>query len=147
MRAGRASRYASSPNVGACDTGGALKRPRTVTDASGHVAPAGGRPTKILFCWANVTGYMAACWRQLQAHEDIDVAVIARAPDATHNNAPFDIDLMHGVEGRLLHPQHEHDWRIIRDEVRRKPSAAGRARHKRMGQPRVSETVNCSRAS
>jgi hypothetical protein len=33
--------------------------------------------TKIVFCWADISGYMTACWRALQAIAEVEVFIVA----------------------------------------------------------------------
>ena len=32
---------------------------------------------KVLFCWTDISGYMAACWRALASREGVDLHVLA----------------------------------------------------------------------
>jgi glycosyltransferase involved in cell wall biosynthesis len=34
---------------------------------------------KVVFCWSGISGYMAACWRELVQREGIDVSLLCRA--------------------------------------------------------------------
>ena len=34
------------------------------------------RPLRVVFCWAEVTGYMAACWKMLAQRGSVDLHVI-----------------------------------------------------------------------
>lgn len=50
---------------------------------------------KILFCWTDISGYMAACWRTLAARSGVDLTVLANdASDAT----AFDPSIMRGLQ-------------------------------------------------
>jgi glycosyltransferase involved in cell wall biosynthesis len=52
---------------------------------------------RVVFCWAEISGYMAACWRALAAREGIDLHVI-HLESLSGQPTPFDIDrVMHGV--------------------------------------------------
>ena len=59
---------------------------------------------KILFCWPTISGYMAACWRELAGRADADVFVLA-FPRSAGKYSPFATDLMHGIPSRLLDEQ------------------------------------------
>jgi glycosyltransferase involved in cell wall biosynthesis len=54
---------------------------------------------KVLFCWSDISGYMAACWRSLAQHDNINLFVIAfqaKTETAFHEN------LMKGIPCKLL---------------------------------------------
>ena len=47
------------------------------TDVGAAPTPGNGhRPLRVVFCWAEASGYMAACWRALAARPGIDVHII-----------------------------------------------------------------------
>lgn len=54
---------------------------------------------KVAYLWTNISGYMAACWRDLNSKDEIEVSVCAYCPSDT---APFSKDLLDGVGSRLL---------------------------------------------
>lgn len=58
---------------------------------------------KVLICWSNISGYMAACWRALAAADGIDLRVFAFAPKSG-GASPFDRSIMNGVDARLVDP-------------------------------------------
>lgn len=49
---------------------------------------------KILFCWTDISGYMAACWRTLAARAGIDLTVLAHESSTA---TAFDPSLMQGL--------------------------------------------------
>jgi glycosyltransferase involved in cell wall biosynthesis len=51
------------------------------------------QPSRVVFCWTNISGYMAACWRALAREPGIDLHVIAYAESAASD---FSHDLMAG---------------------------------------------------
>jgi glycosyltransferase involved in cell wall biosynthesis len=61
---------------------------------------------KIVICWTDVSGYMAACWRALAARPGLDVFVITHdrsASGGSSTHADFDEQaLMAGIPHRLL---------------------------------------------
>lgn len=54
---------------------------------------------KVVFCWQTVSGYMAACWRELASRSGIDLHVIARRPGGA---AAFDPSIMSGISHELF---------------------------------------------
>ena len=55
------------------------------------------RPIRVVFCWAEVSGYMAACWRALGALDGIDLRVV-HLESLTGKPTAFDIDrVMQGI--------------------------------------------------
>ena len=50
---------------------------------------------KVAICWMDISGYMAACWSELNALENIDLRVITQP--ITNNNA-FDTTIMAGID-------------------------------------------------
>lgn len=61
-----------------------------------------GRPLRVVFCWAEVSPYAAACWRALAGRAGIDLHVVhidrlGRTPN------PFDAPaLLNGISNRML---------------------------------------------
>lgn len=70
---------------------------------------------KVLFCWTDISGYMAACWRALSAASDVDVRVLAygssRATDFHH-------DLMAGIDWIPLDQSQRFDATFLGSSVR-----------------------------
>lgn len=55
------------------------------------------RAIRVVFCWAEISGYMAACWRALAARHGIDLHVV-HLESLSGEATPFDIDrVMEGV--------------------------------------------------
>jgi glycosyltransferase involved in cell wall biosynthesis len=55
------------------------------------------RPLRVVFCWAEITGYMASCWRELSKRPGIDLHVLHTRRLFERPN-PFDLDpLMEGI--------------------------------------------------
>ncbi|MEM1098467.1 MAG: glycosyltransferase [Planctomycetota bacterium] len=52
---------------------------------------------RILICWSNLSGYMAACWRALASIPDVELKIAAYDP-ASNKNAPFDRTLVNGLD-------------------------------------------------
>jgi glycosyltransferase involved in cell wall biosynthesis len=64
---------------------------------------------KVLFCWTNISGYMAASWRALSKSSDLEVFVCAYKPGAT---APFSAKTMNGLNFRLLDEDERNDTSV-----------------------------------
>jgi len=81
-------------------------------------AGAGVRPLRIFIGWRIISGYMAACWRALDAREDVEVFVVCR------RGANFDPAIVEGLEAKLLDEDEPLDERWMRSEIgRRRPDA------------------------
>ena len=73
--------------------------PKAATNGRVPVIATNGKPRNlsIVFCWAEVTGYMAACWQALARRPGIDVHVLHTRKLFQRQN-PFDLDpLMNGI--------------------------------------------------
>jgi glycosyltransferase involved in cell wall biosynthesis len=80
------------------------------------------RPIRVVFCWAEVSGYMAACWRALAAREGIDLHVL-HLESLTGQATPFAIDrVMEGVANtRFSRSQPDIDLFLRREASARQP--------------------------
>jgi len=60
------------------------------------------RPIRVVFCWNDVSGYMAACWRALAARPGLDIHVLH--PDLLRQPNPFrqDAKLLAGVSNETF---------------------------------------------
>jgi glycosyltransferase involved in cell wall biosynthesis len=70
---------------------------------------------KIAFCWTELSGYMAACWRALEGRDDCEVLVLAFEGNAS---APFDASLMAGLHHQLLTVSQRNDAELIENMLR-----------------------------
>lgn len=64
----------------------------------------------ITFCWSAISGYMAACWRELSTRPDVRLHVIAHAP---RGHGDFDAALLHNVSHRFLDEREAEDTAIV----------------------------------
>lgn len=71
---------------------------------------------KILFCWTDISGYMAACWRALAARSGVDLTVLAY--DSASATA-FDASLMAGLHWVRLGLSDRTDAACIQSHVDR----------------------------
>ena len=69
---------------------------------------------KIVFCWSAISGYMAACWRELASRPGVELHVIAHPSGGT---AAFDAGLLDGVSHRLLDPREQSDPAVVESLV------------------------------
>ncbi len=66
---------------------------------------------KVISCWFDISGYMAACWRALHSLPDIDVFVIAFK---SSTETAFSDQLMQGIPCHLLDVQEKQDANFIK---------------------------------
>jgi glycosyltransferase involved in cell wall biosynthesis len=77
----------------------------------------------LVICWAQISGYMAACWRELARQSEIDLYVLAFDSRRAGANAAFADDVMAGVPCRLLSAEEADNSRLIASLVcERKPA-------------------------
>ncbi|BAY66026.1 glycosyl transferase, group 1 family protein [Calothrix brevissima NIES-22] len=69
---------------------------------------------KVVFCWADISGYMAACWRALLQSPDIEVYIIAFQ---ACTETTFSDQLMQGIPCRLLDLQERQDANLVKHLV------------------------------
>lgn len=69
---------------------------------------------KVVFCWSDISGYMAACWRALSRHPDVDLHVLAFQ---ACNETAFADNLMAGIDSRLLNLEDRKDAALIRQHM------------------------------
>ncbi|REK46558.1 MAG: glycosyltransferase [Planctomycetota bacterium] len=75
------------------------------------------RPTRILFCWSRLSGYMAACWRHLAQRPDVDLRVLAWSTASPSDHADFAETVASGVDCRLLSAQDRTNFERIEQEA------------------------------
>lgn len=76
--------------------------------------PRGGGPSRIMFFWTDISGYMAACWRELAGRPGIALRV------ATYDRqtaTAFDAALMDGVDWLRLDERRRFDAAALQREV------------------------------
>ncbi|UOM36758.1 glycosyltransferase family 4 protein [Acuticoccus sp. I52.16.1] len=67
-------------------------------------------PLRVVFCWSDISGYMAACWRALSARSDVAVKVLAYG---SSNATSFAHETMAGIDWHALEPgEHENIGQI-----------------------------------
>jgi glycosyltransferase involved in cell wall biosynthesis len=69
---------------------------------------------KVVFCWTDISGYMAASWRALAALPEIDLFVIAFQ---AKTETAFADQVMEGISSHLLDLKNRHDDRHIKTLV------------------------------
>lgn len=68
----------------------------------------------VVFCWTDISGYMAACWRVLQKHPSISLHVIAFQ---ARTETAFSDNLMKGISSYLLDLNERYDLTFILENV------------------------------
>lgn len=68
----------------------------------------------VVFCWSDISGYMAACWRSLQQQPDINLKVVAFQ---ARSETAFADELMEGIPCRLLDPEERQNSQLIKQTV------------------------------
>lgn len=71
-------------------------------------------PKKVVFCWFDISGYMAACWRALAQSSDLQIFVIAFQ---AKTETAFSDQLMAGIPCRLLNLTERQNTVLIHDLV------------------------------
>jgi glycosyltransferase involved in cell wall biosynthesis len=69
---------------------------------------------KIIFCWSDISGYMAACWRELAMRPGVDLHVIAYGDS---RDTRFGGELMDGISWTPLNASQRTDAGFIRAMV------------------------------
>lgn len=67
-------------------------------------------PLGITFCWSAISGYMAACWRELAARSGVRLHVIAHRPKGSGD---FEAALLQGVSHRFLAEAEAEDTGLV----------------------------------
>ncbi|MDP2318331.1 MAG: glycosyltransferase family 4 protein [Acidobacteriota bacterium] len=75
------------------------------------------RPIRVVFCWTDVSGYMAACWRALAQRPGIDLHILH--PELLLRANPFrqDAELMRGVSTENFNAGARDIDRVLLDAV------------------------------
>ena len=71
---------------------------------------------KIVFCWSDISGYMAACWRNLAARDGVEIHVLAYG---SSGQTAFSAKLMDGLSWTALDERERDDADHILGLVRR----------------------------
>lgn len=72
---------------------------------------------KIVVCWSNISGYMAACWRELAARPGVDLFVLAFGKLEGWDTAFNSRNIMEGIPHRLLSAKEQTDAKLVRQTV------------------------------
>ncbi|MFH5803511.1 glycosyltransferase family 4 protein [Alienimonas sp. DA493] len=90
-----------------------------MTAASTAAAASGSpAPLRAVFCWSEINGYMAACFRELAGRADVDPYFLALASGrSTGTEAAYADDVVAGLPCRLLEPAELDDPDLVRGLV------------------------------
>ena len=69
---------------------------------------------KIVFCWPTISGYMAACWRELSRRPGVELFVLA-FPTTPGKYSAFEPGLLEGIPSRMLDQSERFDYPLSRD--------------------------------
>lgn len=72
---------------------------------------------KVVICWPEISGYMAACWRALAGCSGVDLFVIALKSGVKGSKAAFTDDVARGLPCQLLGPDEGDDAGHVADLV------------------------------
>jgi glycosyltransferase involved in cell wall biosynthesis len=72
---------------------------------------------KIVICWTDFSGYVAACWRELAAQPDIDLNVVCFEPGGAAARTGFNEKLLDGIPHRQLSATERQDSKTIAEIV------------------------------
>lgn len=72
---------------------------------------------KVVICWTQISGYMAACWRALAARSDIDLHIVAWESEGAGMDVAFKSELMRGLSARLLARREQSDAALLEQLV------------------------------
>lgn len=71
---------------------------------------------RIVICWTDLTGYVAACFRALAALKEVELLVVMYAPRKEMDQA-FNEQLLAGINSRLLTVEERDDEEVVRSIV------------------------------
>ena len=76
--------------------------------------PARDHPLRVIFCWSDISGYMAACWRELSARPDVALKVLAYGSSV---QTTFSSQTMAGIDWHPLDSSERENKRRVSDLV------------------------------
>src|SRR5438046_5291136 len=68
---------------------------------------------RIVICWSDISGYMAACWRALAGETDVELFVLANQVGAGEPDIAFGEHLMRGLRFRMLGREQMSDRALV----------------------------------
>src|SRR4051794_40213349 len=72
---------------------------------------------RVSLCWSHISGYMAACCRELAARDGIDLSIIAFKSDSPGSEISFGDELLRGLKFRTLNAAEQTDAALVRSLV------------------------------
>jgi hypothetical protein len=70
---------------------------------------------RVFFCWSHVSGYMAACWRELSRRPGVEVSILAYR--AQTEDVAFGDEVMRGLNVRYLDERERADIALVSRHV------------------------------
>jgi glycosyltransferase involved in cell wall biosynthesis len=68
---------------------------------------------RVIICWTEISGYIAACWRELAARPEIDLLILAWHSNFSRSETKFQRTLMDGLPVRFLEEHEQQDAELV----------------------------------
>jgi glycosyltransferase involved in cell wall biosynthesis len=75
------------------------------------------RKLRVVFCWPEVSGYIAACWRALMAVPGLEISIIAHQSGVSGSLSAFNQNVVASLPCRLLDVKERLDAKLIAELV------------------------------
>lgn len=70
-------------------------------------------PLRVAICWTEISGYTAACWRELAARPNVELSILAWPSNFSRSGTQFERSLMAGLPVKLLEPSEQQDIAVV----------------------------------
>lgn len=64
---------------------------------------------RVVICWTEISGYTAACWRELAARSEVELSILAWPSNFSRSGTQFERSIMGGLPVRLLEAGEQQD--------------------------------------
>lgn len=68
---------------------------------------------RIAICWTEISGYTAACWRELAARPGVELSILAWPSNFSRSGTQFERSIMEGLPVRLLEQSEQQDCAAV----------------------------------